>query len=218
MIAEFLEPLTPRASNQARAILIDLFNHAAAKGLCPDNPAANTIPKIEKKQRKRHTVEGLKAIRDKSPRWLKNAIDLALITAQRRGDILDMKFEDVRDGYLYVVQNKTEKASDAGWLKIKVTDQLSEVITRCRDDILSPYTVHRRPERKRNAKGKITGRRLTRGFSLGPSKMREMPPAVIATSRRKRCRGFMKCAPSPFTCTNGQGKTGRKSQDIPPKE
>ena len=84
-------------------------------------------------------MEGLKAIRDKSPRWLKNAIDLALITAQRRGDILDMKFEDVRDGYLYVVQNKTEKASDAGWLKIKVTDQLSEVITRCRDDILSPY-------------------------------------------------------------------------------
>ena len=168
MIAEFLEPLTPRASNQARAILIDLFNHAAAKGLCPDNPAANTIPKIEKKQRKRHTVEGLKAIRDKSPRWLKNAIDLALITAQRRGDILDMKFEDVRDGYLYVVQNKTEKASDAGWLKIKVTDQLSEVITRCRDDILSPY---RAPppgtQKKREGKDhwtKVDERFLTRAF------------------------------------------------------
>lgn len=169
MIAEFLEPLTPRASNQARAILIDLFNHAAAKGLCPDNPAANTIPKIEKKQRKRHTVEGLKAIRDKSPRWLQNAIDLALITAQRRGDILDMKFEDVRDGYLYVVQNKTEKASDAGWLKIKVTDQLSEVLTRCRDDILSPYLVHRRPERKKKREGKdhwtkVDERFLTRAF------------------------------------------------------
>jgi integrase len=169
MIAEFLEPLTPRASNQARAILIDLFNHAAAKGLCPDNPAANTIPKIEKKQRKRHTVEGLKAIRDKSPHWLKNAIDLALITAQRRGDILDMKFEDVRDGYLYVVQNKTEKASDAGWLKIKVTDQLGEVLSRCRDDILSPYLVHRRPERKKKREGKdhwtkIDERFLTRAF------------------------------------------------------
>ncbi len=169
MVAEFLEPLTPRASNQARAILIDLFNHAAAKGLCPDNPAANTIPKIEKKQRKRHTLEGLKAIRDKSPRWLKNAIDLALITAQRRGDILDMKFEDVRDGYLYVVQSKTEKASDAGWLKIKVTDQLGEVLGRCRDDILSPYLVHRRPERKKKREGKdhwtkVDERFLTRAF------------------------------------------------------
>jgi len=169
MIAEFLEPLTPRASNQARAILIDLFNHAAAKGLCPDNPASNTIPKIEKKQRKRHTVDGLKAIREKSPGWLKNAIDLALITAQRRGDILDMKFEDVQDGYLYVVQNKTEKASDAGWLKIKVTAQLGEVLSRCRDDILSTYLIHRRPERKKKREGKdhwtkIDERFLTRAF------------------------------------------------------
>lgn len=169
MIAEFLEPLTPRASNQARAILIDLFNHAAAKGLCPDNPASNTIPKLEKKQRKRHTVEGLKAIREQCPAWLKNAIDLALITAQRRGDILDMKFEDVQDGYLYVVQNKTEKASDAGWLKIKVTAQLGEVLSRCRDDILSPYLIHRRPERKKKREGKdhwtkIDERFLTRAF------------------------------------------------------
>jgi len=169
MVAEFLEPLTPRASNQARAILIDVLNHAAAKGLCPDNPASNTIPKLEKKQRKRHTVEGLKAIREKSPRWLKNAIDLALITAQRRGDILDMKFEDVREGYLYVVQSKTEKASDAGWLKLRVTEHLSEVITRCRDDVLSPYLVHRRPERKKKREGKdhwtkIDERFLTRAF------------------------------------------------------
>ncbi|WP_177429955.1 hypothetical protein [Pseudomonas sp. SWI6] len=110
MTAELLEPLTPRAGNQARAILIDLFNHAAAKGLRPDIPAASTIPKIVKKQRKRHMLEGLKAIRDGSPRWLNDAIDLAVITAQRRGDILDMKSEDVREGYLYVVQKKTEKA------------------------------------------------------------------------------------------------------------
>ncbi|MDD0974929.1 phage integrase Arm DNA-binding domain-containing protein [Pseudomonas fontis] len=169
MVAEFLEPLTARASNQARAILIDVLNHAAAKGLCPDNPAASTIPRIEKKQRKRHTVEGLRAIREKSPRWLQNAIDLALITAQRRGDILDMKFEDAREGYLYVIQNKTEKASDAGWLKIKITEQLSDVLARCRDDLLSPYLVHRRPERKKKREGKdhwtkVDERFLTRAF------------------------------------------------------
>ncbi|NBA95550.1 tyrosine-type recombinase/integrase [Pseudomonas sp. R5(2019)] len=169
MIAEFLEPLTARSSNQARAILIDVFNHAAAKGLCPDNPAANTIPKIEKKQRKRHTVEGLKAIRSKAPLWLQNAIDLALITAQRRGDILNMRFEDIKDGFLYVVQSKTEKASDAGWLKIKITEQLNAALARCRDDILSPYLVHRRPERKKEREGKdhwtkVDERFLTRAF------------------------------------------------------
>jgi hypothetical protein len=38
-------------------VLIDIFNHAAAKGLCSDIPAASTINRSEKKQRKRHTVE-----------------------------------------------------------------------------------------------------------------------------------------------------------------
>ncbi len=95
MIAEMLDALTPRTANQCRALPIDIFNHAAAKGLCPDNPAASTISRIEKKQRKRHTIDGLKAIREKSPTWLQNAIDLALITAQRRTDILNMRFDGV---------------------------------------------------------------------------------------------------------------------------
>ncbi len=72
--------LTPRSANQSRALLVDIFNHAASKGLCPDNPASSTINRIEKKQRKRHTVEGLKAVREVAPPWLRNAIDLALIT------------------------------------------------------------------------------------------------------------------------------------------
>jgi len=109
MIAEMLDALTPRTANRCRALLIDIFNHAAVKGLCPDNPAASTINRIEKKQRKRHTVEGLKAIREKAPVWFQNAIDLALITAQRRTDILDMRFDGVRDGYLYLVRRKRRK-------------------------------------------------------------------------------------------------------------
>lgn len=98
IIAEMLDALTPRTANQCRALLVDIFNHAAAKGLCPDDPAASTINRIEKKQRKRHTIEGLKTIREKSPVWLQNAIDLALITAQRRTDILNMRFDGVREG------------------------------------------------------------------------------------------------------------------------
>lgn len=57
MVAERLDPLTPRTANQCRALLIDIFNHAAAAGLCPDNPAASAINRIEKNQRKRHTIE-----------------------------------------------------------------------------------------------------------------------------------------------------------------
>jgi enterobacteria phage integrase len=46
MVAEILDVLTPRTANQCRALLIDIFNHAASKGLCPDNPAASTINRI----------------------------------------------------------------------------------------------------------------------------------------------------------------------------
>ncbi len=35
MIAEMLDALTPRTANQCRALLIDIFNHAAAKGPVP---------------------------------------------------------------------------------------------------------------------------------------------------------------------------------------
>lgn len=171
MIAEMLDALTPRTANQCRALLIDIFNHAAAKGLCPDNPAASTISRIEKKQRKRHTVEGLKSIREVSPIWLQNAIDLALITAQRRTDILNMRFDGVREGFLYVVQQKTAKASDAAWIRFRVTEELQSVISRCRDDIASPYMVHRRPDRKKQLQAqtkdhwtKVEERYLTRAF------------------------------------------------------
>lgn len=171
MVAEFLDSLSARSANQARALLIDLFNHAASKGLCPDNPAASTIAKIEKKQRKRHTIDGLGAIREKSPAWLQNAIDLALITAQRRTDILAMRFDDVKDGYLYVVQQKTSKASDAAWIRFKLTPQLQAVLGRCRDNVPSPFLIHRRPERKRQKQAeqkehwtKIEERYLTRAF------------------------------------------------------
>lgn len=170
-VSAMLDKLTPRASNQTRAVLVDLLNHAKAKGLIADNPAADTIPRIEEKQRKRHTVEGLMAIRAASPAWLQNAIDLALLTGQRREDILAMRFEDIRDGYLYVIQKKTAKASDAGYLRLKMTPAMQEAVRRCRDDVASPYLIHRRPDRldakQRAAKAhwtQVDNRFLTRAF------------------------------------------------------
>lgn len=171
MVAEMLDALPPRTANQCRALLTDIFNHAAAKGLCRDNPAADTINRIEKKLRKRHTVEGLKAIREKAPAWLQNTIDLALITAQRPTDILDMRFDGVREGHLYVEQKKTAKASDAPWIRFRVTPELRAAISRCRDDVVSPYLVHRKPDRPKQKQAqtrdhwtKVEERYLTRAL------------------------------------------------------
>lgn len=46
-----------------------------------------------------------------------------------------MRFDDVRDGYLYVVQQKTAKASDAAWIRFALTPQLKAVISRCRGNV-----------------------------------------------------------------------------------
>ena len=67
----------------------------------------------------------------------------------KSGARLHMRFDGVQEGYLYVVQQKTAKASDAAWIRFKVTEELQAVISRFRDDIVSPYLILRRPERKK---------------------------------------------------------------------
>lgn len=169
IVADFLRGSTPRSSNQVRALLMNVFTHAIADGLIPDNPAASTIAQIEKKKRKRHTQEGLKAIRDASPQWLKNAIDLALLTASRRGDILEMRFDKMKDGFLSVIQEKTSAEADTAWIKYELTPELLKVIEQCRDEVDSPFFVHRKPERMHATEhkehwSKVERRYLTRAF------------------------------------------------------
>lgn len=62
-INEMLDERPNSTSNLLRLLLIDVMANAVAKGLIDTNVAANTLPKIIKKVRKRHTLEGLAAIR-----------------------------------------------------------------------------------------------------------------------------------------------------------
>jgi hypothetical protein len=82
-----------------------------------------------------------------------------------------MKFEDVRDGFLYVVRNKTANATDAAWIRFRVTPELQAVLSQCRDNIVSPYLVHRKPQRLKQKQAqtkdhwtKVEDRFLTRAF------------------------------------------------------
>ncbi len=107
MVNECLDSLTPSNAKSVRSLLCNIFDVAVAKGICPDNPARITLKRHVPKQRRRHTVEGLQIIREHSPSWLENAIDLALLTAQRRSDIVKLRWSDIRDGYIYIAQQKT---------------------------------------------------------------------------------------------------------------
>lgn len=75
-------------------------------------------------------------------------MDLSLLTLLRREDVAGLRFTDVRDGSLWVVPQKTED-STAVRLRIKMGADLTALVARCRDDVVSPYLVHRLPEKAR---------------------------------------------------------------------
>lgn len=157
MVNECLDSLTPSNAKSVRSLLCNIFDVAVAKGICPDNPARITLKRHVPKQRRRHTVEGLQIIREHSPSWLQNAIDLALLTAQRRSDIVKLRWSDIRDGYIYIAQQKTtddpiddfEVMQGAGYVRIKIDAELQKVLDRCKTDrVLSPFVIHQKPRRK----------------------------------------------------------------------
>ncbi|MHB8425149.1 MAG: tyrosine-type recombinase/integrase [Gammaproteobacteria bacterium] len=71
-------------------------------------------------------------------------MDLSLQTLLRRADICAMRFEDIREGYLYVVPRKTETTSYVH-MKMRLENELQALVERCRDGLASPYLVHRLP-------------------------------------------------------------------------
>jgi len=168
-ITEFLKDFTARSSNQRRERLVDLFTHAIDRGLCDTNPAANKLKQIYKKTKLKHTKEGVELIYNSAPQWLKNCMDVAMVTLQRREDIVKMKLPSPDDDVMYVIQQKTEKY-DTGYLRITIGPRLRKIINQCRDDLASPYLVHKKNRcskinlNKRKHWTEITPEQITREF------------------------------------------------------
>lgn len=128
-----------------RSLLRDVFMEAMAAGWTDKNPVEVTKAARVKIKRERLTLEMWRLIyaEAKQP-WLKRAMELAVITGQRREDIAAMQFKDEQDGYLQVVQSKTGMR-----LRIKTSIgldvlglNLAAVIKACRGRVLSRYLVH----------------------------------------------------------------------------
>jgi len=99
--------------------------------------------------RERLTKKEFDAIYDKAEDWVKVAMDLFLVTLLRPADLVRLKYDDINDGYLLVSLAKTDTYKKPVHLAIKMTAQLESIVARSRrDGILSPYIVHRLPQRK----------------------------------------------------------------------
>ena len=176
MLSEWLDKnFSNNAYTKHRGTLIKLMNFGIAKGMFPDgqvNLAAATLTEREEpKIRQVLTIDQFRDIRELCAPWVQVAMDIALVTLQRRSDLIKMKYTDIRDGYLYVVQSKTEAHGLSAHLRIKIGDSLSEIISRSRAlPPLSPFIIHRIPDRRVGFQGQehfaqLRDQTLTKAFS-----------------------------------------------------
>lgn len=152
-IAEILESYVaegqPRMAQVIRSVLIDVFKEAQHYGEVPPgyNPALATKQPRRRITRQRLSLDEWQkifAIADTRHQYMGNAMLLALVTGQRLGDISNMKFTDIWDDHLHVVQEKTgSKLAIPLSLRLNAINwSLREVVARCRDYAVSQYLVH----------------------------------------------------------------------------
>lgn len=176
MIAQYLDAYKVArgapSAKQMRSKLSDVFRWAETQGLIDAgrNPVTATRPHKMVVARERMSLDQFLAVREHAPVWLRNAMNLALVTGQRREDIVTMKFTDWKDGRLHVAQGKSggkvRLALDGGIALSKAGMSIGDVVKMCRDSIASPYLVHHvRHQSKAKPGHKLTGGGVGDSFS-----------------------------------------------------
>lgn len=145
--------------NKWRTVLIDLWRYAIARKWVDFNEAEATMARSTSKilpenHRKRQRLELAQFwdIHDHpdAPAFLRIAMEQSLITLQARNELCNMRRDDYRDGWLYVIRKKVAGESEAGFIRIRLTPQLEDIRARSMaDGVPSPYLVHYRPASRR---------------------------------------------------------------------
>ena len=152
MVAQYLDAYKVErgapSARQMRSKLHDVLRWAETQGLIEvgRNPVTATRAHKVTVARERMTLDQFLAVREHASVSLRNAMNLALVTGQRREDVLRMKFADWYDGRLHVAQGKSggrTRLALSGEIRLsKLGLSISDVIKACRDSIASPYLVH----------------------------------------------------------------------------
>ncbi len=150
-IAEYLNPLTPNAYIKHRALLNQLFQFAIHQGYRDTNPVTATMVKTApKRTRHKHTIEGYQAIHDIAPDWLQRAMDIALRSLQRRGDLTRLHRDhiDMQKGTIRILQRKSRNYKKPVYIEIVMGEELrSAVQASLSSGVPCPYLLHYRPTR-----------------------------------------------------------------------
>ena len=189
-LAAYLDQFERDSYVKHRGQMIDLFRYAKRKGYFPDtrdNPAELTYAKTDYgKDRRRMTLDQYRAIHEQAPHWMRIAMELAIVTLQGRYEVCHMRYDDIQDGQLYVVREKTKK-NEWGYLRIPISPALEDIIRRSRDEVISPFIVHRAPARRKRAANKQHWTQLTlNDFSAKFRAVRDTVPDIATMARNER--------------------------------
>lgn len=127
-IYAYMDRRPPIAANREVALLSSVFKHAIRWGLATDNPCRLVSRNKETPRDRAVETWESDAVYNLAPPMIQCAMDLAIITALRLGDILKLnERENVRKEGLYCATGKTGKKLLFDW-----DDQLKATIERAR--------------------------------------------------------------------------------------
>ena len=113
-------------ANREKALLSHIFNKAREWGYTALQNPCQGVKGFKEIGRSRYITDAeFDQVKAHAHFTVIDAMDLALLTGQRPADVLKLKRTDIRDGALWIVQNKTGQR-----LGVEVTGELAAVIAR----------------------------------------------------------------------------------------
>jgi len=148
----YIEAGKLRMAEAVQTNLQELFRVAEVNGHIGvgKNPVASSeTPKAKVKRKRLELDEFLKVHAAQKSHWGRLGMELALVSAQRRGDVAAMRRADIVDGHLQVDQRKSGGETKLGIplsLRLDAVGwSLQEIIDRCRTaGLISPFILHHR--------------------------------------------------------------------------
>jgi len=113
-------------ANREKALLSHVYNKAREWGYTDAPNPCQGVKGFTVAGRDRYVTDAeFAAVHAKADQTLQDAMDVALVTGQRPADVLTIMLTDIRDGALFVAQNKT-----AAKRAVEIVSELAEVVAR----------------------------------------------------------------------------------------
>lgn len=109
------------------AVLSSAFTHAVSFWYILESNVLRDVKRPRGSPRDRLIEDReFEAVKSRAPLRVQLMMDLALRLGQRQGDLLDLKWSDLKDGHVHVHQSKTGKR-----LAIEITPDLKRIFGKC---------------------------------------------------------------------------------------